>query len=236
MYPNYPNQPPRMGGPRRPPGYSNQPPRISGYFVQPNQPPRIVGYSGRPLMNQGYPNQYTRNIPRVPMQMAPGLISRQAHSDANCDACFDMNPRLRPQSEHTFLGPNRIMVILPKFLEASEYNNCPFCTILLDLFMAFVDNAEEKVSHAAQMDITRGSTRRLPRASVFLESGKPIEVHFREGKHATSVSYPPIQIYNPAGKFTPFSYLSINAYMMFEKTGPGQIGQVLALSEIQTKS
>ena len=149
-----------------------------------------------------------------------------------------MNTRLRPQqSEDTiFLGPNNIKVLLAKFLRASQYNNCPFCTILLELFAEFVDNAEEKIEQAAQLEILiRGSTRALPNASVFLESGKPIEVHFREGRHATWVSYPPIQIYNLAGTFARFFYLSTSTYMMFKQTAQGQVGQALPPSKIQAK-
>ena len=119
-----------------------------------------------------------------------------------------MDPSFRPPLHQPNLAPNEIRIPLPKFLEASENNQCSFCTILRDIFLGYVENAEEKVSRMARLQ-TRANPFTDPTASVFIASDKPVEIHFREGIGAKEVKYPPILLYGPAGNLVPFSYPSI---------------------------
>jgi hypothetical protein len=166
------------------------------------------GNSGRPSMSPGNPSQNSRNVPRYPRRkFGSAQPPRQQFSGASCEACYDMNPSLRPPARHTKLDlKNEIKVTLPEFLEASENNQCPFCTVLLEIFLGYVYNAEEMVSRAQQ---SRRNPITDPTASVLIDSGKPVEIRIREGIGANEVFYHPILLYGPAGKFALSSYPSI---------------------------
>jgi len=231
------------------PGYQNEHPMNMGYEVVANpclrgQPtiniPRVQPSFRRQAQNQ-YPTnmgyqvvenpllggRQTINIPRVqrlahrPAQMQR---PRPQNSGASCEVCYDMNPRIQPESRIR-LDPNEIKIYLWEFLRASD--ECPFCNLLLRIFRKYVDGAEEKMRLAE-----RKAKRSLhdPLASVVVESDRPVVITFREGMHAGAsvardaivsgeendprkVYYPPpIQVYCPAGNVAP-SYSSIYADM-----------------------
>ena len=230
---------PRSGPPPRIPGVQlpirrhiqNQHPASTGHEVIANPIPGVHMPLQRHVRNQhpantGYQivenpplgGTQTINLPRVrhhglrPAQMQP---SRFQNSGASCEACWDMNPRLQPESR-VRLNPNRINIYITAFLRAS--NECLFCDLLLRIFLKYVNSAEEKIQRAER----KGShSMSDPVASVVIESDRPIVITFSEGMHGgASVSRdeivsgdeddprkvyypPPIQLYCPAGNVAP---------------------------------